>query len=158
VGLKYRRIGAVALTAGLILSMSGVGAALAAETQADDIVFDGVVKVYWASRTDGLMNGGQVRVFFYRDGDPIQSILPGTFTIASRGVTVITGVPRAIDGAAPVLLDIRGDLARATEDAAGCTTFQSWIGQTRRVTSRSLVLLLLPTIFTSEPFVNCPGG
>lgn len=157
-GLKYRRIGAVALTAGLLLSMGGVGAALGAETQADDIVFDGVVKVYWANRTDGLMNGAQVRVFYYRDGDAIQSILPGTFTIASRGVTTITGVPRAAEGAAPVLLDIRADLSRATEDAAGCTTFQRWIGQAPRVTSRALILLLLPTTFRSEPFVNCPVG
>jgi hypothetical protein len=158
VGLKYRGIGAVALTAGLILAMSGVGSAMAAEPTADDIVFDGVVKVYWANRADGLMNGANIRVFFYRDGDEIQSILPGSFTITSRGATVITGVPRAIEGAAPVLLDIRADLSRATEDALGCTTFQRWIGQAQRVTSRQTVLLLLPTIFRSEPVVNCPVG
>jgi hypothetical protein len=155
VGLKYRRIGALALSAGLLLSLIGAGTALAADPPADGIVWDGTARVQWVDRVDGVMTGAQVRVMYYRAGDPFPGILGGTFITNSRGVALITGIPRAIEGAEPVLLDIRADLATATPDDNGCTTYESWIAQRSGVTSRQLASILLQTSFRSWPVVNC---
>jgi hypothetical protein len=146
------------LSMGLLLSMAGAGAAIAANPADDGMVWDGVVKVLWVDRVDGVHEGATVRVFFYRDGDPIQGIMPGSWTTDARGLATITGVPRPAPGADPVRLDIRADLSTAVEDDAGCTTYQSWIGQSIGVRSRESVLLLLHTTFRSEPFVNCAVG
>lgn len=154
-GLKYRRIAALALSAGLLLSVAGAGTALAADPPADGIVWDGTARVQWVDRVDGVMTGAQVRVFYYRAGDPFPGILGGTFITNSRGVALITGIPRAIEGAEPVLLDIRADLATATPDDAGCTTYESWIAQRTGLTSRHLASILLQTSFRSWPVVNC---
>lgn len=156
--MKYRRFGAVALAMGLLLSMAGAGSVLAADPAADGIVFDGVVRVQWVDRVDGVMAGAAVRVFFYHDGDPFPGIVGGTFITNGRGVAIITGVPRAIEGADPVLLDIRADLATSTLDDAGCTTYQSWIAQRSGLTSRPIASVLLQTTSRTWPVVNCPGG
>jgi hypothetical protein len=140
---------------GLLLSMAGAGAAIAADPPADGIVWDGVVKVLWLDRVDGIHPDASVRVFFYRDGDPIKGIMPGSWTTDSHGLATITGVPRAIPGTDPVRLDIRADLSTATFDGASCTTYQDWIGRSIGVMSRETVLLLLRTTYRSEPFVNC---
>jgi hypothetical protein len=159
VGLKYRRFGVVALSVGLLLSMAGAGAAMAADPPADGIVWDGVVKVLWVDRVDGIHEGATVRVFFYRDGDPIQGIMPGSWTTDSRGLATITGVPRPIAGADPVRLDIRADLSTAIYNPdTGCSTYQDWIGQSIGVRSRESILLLMHTTYRSEPFVNCVFG
>lgn len=155
-GLKYRRFGAVALTAGLILSMAGTGAVLAVDPPASDIVYDGVVTVHWIDRVDGVMAGAVVRVFFYRDGAPFPGIVPGSFVTDSRGEATITGVPRAMDGAEPVLLDIDARLATSTLDEQGCSTFQNWQASRLRVKSRQHLERLLQTTFRGEPVVNCP--
>lgn len=157
-GLKYRRFGAVALTTGLLLSMAGAGSALAVDPPADGIAWDGVVKALWLDRADGVMAGAGVRVFYYRDGDPIHGILGGSWTTDSNGLATITGVPRALPGADPVRLDIRADRSTATDDDTGCTTYQDWIAQSVGVLSRPSVLLILRTSYASEPFVNCPVG
>ncbi len=157
-GLKYQRFGAVALTTGLLLSMAGAGSALAADPPANGIVFDGVVKALWMDRADGVMAGAGVRVFYYRDGDPIHAILAGSWTTDENGLATITGVPRALPGTEPVRLDIRADRSAATDDAVGCITYQDWIAQSVGVMSRPLILLILRTSYASEPFVNCPVG
>lgn len=154
-GLKYRRLAASALMTGMILSMAGAGAVFAADPPADGIVWDGVARVYWVDRVDGVMDGAQVRVFFYRAGDPFPGILPGTFITNSRGVAIITGIPRAIEGAEPVLLDIRADLATSTLDDAGCTTYRSWIAQRTALPSRQIASVLLQTTSRTWPVVNC---
>lgn len=159
VGLKYRRLGVVAFSAGLLLSMAGVGPAIAADPPADGIVFDGTVKVLWLDRADGVMDGANVRLFYYRDGDPIKAILPGSWTTDAHGLAVITGVPRPIPGADPVRLDIRAGLSTAIYDPdTGCSTYQDFIGQANGVRSRETILLLLHTTYRSEPFENCVFG
>ncbi len=155
-GLKYRRFGAVALTAGLILSMAGTGAALAGESPPDEMVFDGVLTVHWIDRIDGVMDGAVVRVFYYHDGDPMPGIVPGFAITDSRGSATITGVPRAIAGAEPVLLDIDARLATSTVDEQGCSTFQNWRANRLRVKSGAHIQRLLQTTFRGEPVVNCP--
>lgn len=137
------------------MSMAGAGTALADEPPADGIVWDGVARVHWVDRVDGVMTGAQVRVFFYREGDPFPGILGGTFITNSRGVAIITGIPRAIEGAEPVLLDIRADLATSTVDEAGCTTYESWIAQRTGLASRQLATILLQTTSRTWPVVNC---
>jgi hypothetical protein len=155
-GLKYRRFGAVALTAGLILSMAGTGAVLAVDPPADDIVFDGVLTVHWIDRVDGVMDGAVVRVFFYRDGDPIHGIVPGFVITGTHGEATITGVPHAIEGAAPVFLDIDARIATSTIDENGCSVFQNWQASRLRVKSTQHLQRLLQTTFRGEPVVNCP--
>ena len=154
-GLTYRRVGAVALTAILLLTIAGTGAVLAIDPQADDMVWDGVVRVHYVDRVDGVMAGSTIRIFYYRDGDPVPGILPGV-TTNSRGVAVITGVPRAAEGTEPVFLDVSGRLSTATLDDEGCTTFENFIAQKNRVESRERFALLLQTTFRSDPVVNCP--
>ncbi len=158
-GLKYRnRFGVLALSAGLLLSLAGTGAALAADPQGD-VTWDGTVKALWVDRADGVMEGASIRVFYYHDGDEIQGILPGSWTTDSHGLATITGVPRPVPGADPVRLDIRADLSTAVFDpATNCTTYQNWIAQAVAVRSRERVLLLLHTTFRGEPFENCVFG
>ena len=155
--LKYWRFRAVVLAVLLIGSMTGAGAALAAAPAADDVVWDGEVRGLWIDRADGVMAGAVVRVQYYRDGDAQKAFVPGMWTTDSRGLVVITGLPRAIPGAAPVRLDIRADVSTATLDDEGCTTYKDFIAQSEGVMSRQRVLLLIRTTVRSEPFVNCYG-
>ena len=123
-GLKYRGW-AVALTAGLILSIAGGAAALAGEPAPDDVVLDGTVTVTWVDPDDGPMAGASIQLSFYHEGDESPASLPAA-TMGPDGAVVISGVPRPAEGAAPLLLDVRGDRSTATLDEAGCTTLEGW--------------------------------
>ena len=155
-GLKYWRFGAVALLAMLALFTGGAGAVLAADPQADPVVFDGVVTVHWADADDGPMSGAVVRIFFYHAGDEIQGIVPLGAPLDAKGEAVITGVPRAADGAEPLLLDVFGDLETSTIDEAGCTRFEGWSAQQRAVSAGVSVDIVLETS-TKSLHINCPN-
>jgi hypothetical protein len=141
VGLKYGRLWAVALTAGLILSMVGAGSTMAG----DDAVFDGVVTVHWVDPDDGPIAGATIQILYYHAPDEIPANLPGTFTLDAAGDAVITGVPRSAEGADPILLDVRGDMATSSVDDKGCTTLMSWIAETRGIPSALEVDVILDT-------------
>lgn len=152
-GLKYLRYGAVGVAAGLILSMAGAGAALAADPTAD-VVMDGVITVHHVDSADGPMAGATIQVSWYREGDEISGLLPAA-TLDAAGAAVVTGVPRPIEGAAPVLLDVRSDRTTATVDAAGCTHQESWLAESKAVPSGHAVDLVLETTLKSIE-VSCP--
>jgi hypothetical protein len=152
VGLKYRGW-AVALTAGLIVSMAAAATVLAAEP-ASDIVMDGVLTVTWVEPEDGPMAGASIQISYYRDGDEIPGLLPAA-TMDSEGVVVITGVPRQAEGALPMLLDIRGDRSTATVDEAGCTTHEGWQAESTGVAS-DLTLDVVLASDTKSISVSCP--
>ncbi len=154
-GLKYWRFGAVALLAMLSLFTGGAGAVLAAAPQADTVVFDGVVTVHWADADDGPMTGAIVRIFFYHPGDEIPGIVPLGAPLDAQGRAVITGVPRAAEGAEPLLLDVFGDLETSTIDEAGCTRFEGWSAQQSAVAADVSVDVDLETS-TKSLHVNCP--
>jgi hypothetical protein len=151
--LKYGRFGAVAMTAGLIMSMAGAGAALAGELPSD-VVADGVVTVHWVDPDDGPMAGASIRISWYHDGDPIPGFMPAATTDAA-GDAVITNVPRAAEGSTPVLLDIRGDLSTVRVDEAGCTVYEDWIAETKGETSAVVVEVALVSD-TKSINLNCP--
>ena len=155
-GLKYWRRGALALAAMVTLSTGGAGAVLAADPQADDVVFDGVVTVHWTDSDHGPMAGAVIRVLFYHDGDPIPGIVPLGDPMDASGVAVITGVPRPAEGSTPLFLDVRGDLRTSTIDDAGCTRFESWLAQAKHVTAGLTVDVVLETESKSVQVVNCP--
>jgi len=151
VELKYLRFAAVAMAVGL-MSMAGPGGVLAA----DDVVYDATVTVHWVDPTDGPMAGASITVTWYED--PSQSphgIVPGRFTTDLAGNAVVTGVPRAAEGAAPLLLDVRGDLETATTDDAGCVTYESWLAETRGVAANLAVDVVLVSDLKGIE-VNCP--
>ncbi len=151
-GLKYRWW-AVALTAGLIVSMAGGTAVLAGEPP-PDIVMDGVVTVTWVEPEDGPMAGASILLSYYHEGDVIPGLLPTAMT-DSEGVVVITGVPRPADGAAPLLLDVRGDRSAATVNDAGCTTLEGWQAESKGFAS-GLSLDVVLASETKSISVNCP--
>ena len=150
-GLKYGRLGAVALAAGVILAMVGAGSTMAG----DDVVFDGSVTVHWVDPDDGPIAGATIRVLYYHAADEIQGVLPGTFTLDAAGDAVITGVPRSADGAEPLLLDVRGDAATSTVDERGCTTLKSWVAELKEIASGPALDVVLETESESMN-VNCP--
>ena len=152
-GLKYLRFGAVGLTAGLILSLAGAGTALAADPTAD-VVMDGVITIQHVDSADGPMAGATIQVSWYRDGDETPGMLPAV-TLDAAGAAVVTGVPRPVEGAAPVLLDIRSDRATATVDAAGCTQHETWLAESKAIPSGQAVDLVLETTVKSID-VSCP--
>jgi hypothetical protein len=152
VGLKYRGW-AVALTAGLIMSIAGAGAALAADPSSD-IVADGVVTVTWVDADDGPMEGASIEISFYHEGDENPGSLPAA-TADSDGAVVITGVPRPAEGALPLLLDIRGQLATTTIDDAGCTTSEGWQAHSTGVAAALAVDVALSSDIKSIS-VTCP--
>jgi hypothetical protein len=151
---KYGHVRAVALTVGLIVSMVGASAALAAAPTETDLVYDGVVTVQWSDPVDGPMDRAAVWVTSYRDPTafPIQ-MLPGTMDAA--GLVVITGVARPDAGADPVFLDVRADLDTATLDAAGCMVFIDRLAETKGILSEPVVDVVLTTSVRNE-VVNCP--
>jgi hypothetical protein len=152
VGLKYRGW-AVALTAGLIMSMAGVGAALAADPTTD-VVADGVVTVTWIDPDDGPIAGASIEISFYHEGDENRESLLAA-TTDSHGVVVIPAVPRPAEGAAPLLLDIRGEFATETVDAAGCTTLEGWQAESTGVAAAVAVDVVLSSS-TKSISVTCP--
>jgi hypothetical protein len=155
VGLKYWRLGALALSALLFLFTGALGA-LAAEPQAGDVVFDGVVTVHWADADHGPMAGAVVRIFYHHEGDPIPGIVPLGAPMGADGVTVITGVARPAEGAEPLALDIFGDLDTSTIDEAGCTSFESWSAQLTGVPAGPTIDVTIETSAQGS-FVNCPN-
>jgi hypothetical protein len=152
VGLKYRGW-AVALTAGLIMSIAGAGAALAADPTTD-VVADGTVTVAWIDPDDGPMAGASIEISFYHDGDENRESLPAA-TTDSDGAVVINGVPRPAEGAAPLLLDIRGELATSIVDDAGCTTTEGWQAESTGVPAALAVDVVL-SASTKSISVTCP--
>jgi hypothetical protein len=152
VGLKYRGW-AVALTAGLITSMAGVGAALAADPTTD-VVADGVVTVTWIDPDDGPIVGASIEISFYHEGDGNRESLPAATTDAN-GAVVIPAVPRPAEGAAPLLLDIRGEFATETVDDAGCTTLEGWQAELTGVAAALAVDVMLSSS-TKSISVTCP--
>ena len=152
-GLKYRGW-AVALTAGLILSMAGGAAALAAEPAPHDVLLDGTVTVTWVDPDDGPMAGASIQLLFYHEGDENPASLPAT-TLGPDGAVVISGVPRPAEGAAPLLLDIRGDRSTATVDESGCTTLEAWRAEATGVAADLAVDVVL-TSDTKSISVTCP--
>ena len=152
-GLKYRGW-AVALTAGLIVSMAWGAAVLAGEPAPDDLVMDGVVTVTWVDPDDGPMDGASIEIVFYHEGDESPASLPAA-VIGSDGAVVITGVPRPAEGATPLLLDIRGDRSTATIDGAGCTTLEGWQAAATGVAADLAIDVVLASD-TKSISVNCP--
>ena len=151
-GLKYRGW-AVALTAGLIMSMAGVGAAIAADPTTD-VVADGVVTVTWIDPDDGPIDGASIVISYYHEGDASRESLPAA-TTDSDGAVVIPAVPRPAEGAAPLLLDIRGELSIATVDDAGCTTTEGWQAESNGVAAALAVDVVLSSS-TKSISVTCP--
>jgi hypothetical protein len=154
VGLKYRGSLAVAFVLGVCLSIALAGAALAADPPLPNDVADGVVTVSWVDAEDGPLAGASIRITWYHEGDPIPGFMPAVTTDAA-GVAVISGVPRAGDGGAPVLLDVRGDLATSTVDEAGCSIFKTWLAVTPGVVSAAETSVALETELESIN-INCP--
>ncbi len=152
-GLKYRGW-AVALTAGLIVSMAAGAAVLAGEPAPDDVVMDGVVTVTWVDPDDGPMAGASIQLSFYHEGDESPASLPAAI-MGSDGAVVISGVPRPAEGAAPLLLDIRGDRSTATVDDAGCTTLEGWQAKATGVAANLAVEVALASE-TKSISVSCP--
>ena len=152
-GLKYRGW-AVALTAGLIVSMAGGAAVLAGEPAPDDVVMDGVVTVSWVDPDDGPMAGASIQIAFYHEGDESPASLPAAI-MQPDGAVVITGVPRPAEGATPLLLDIRGDRSTATVDDAGCTTLEGWQAEATGVAADLAVDVVLASA-TKSISVDCP--
>lgn len=152
-GLKYRGW-AVALTAGLMISMASAGAVLAGEPAPDDVVMDGVVTVTWVDPDDGPMAGASIQITFYHEGDESPASLPAAI-MGSEGAVVIAGVPRPAEGATPLLLDIRGDRSVATVDDAGCTTLEGWQAESRGLASDLAIDVVLASE-TKSISVNCP--
>ena len=97
---------------------------------------DGVVTVTWVDPDDGPMAGASIELSFYHEGDESPASLPAAI-MGSDGAVVISGVPRPAEGAAPLLLDIRGDRSTATVDDAGCTTLEGWRAEATGVAARS---------------------
>ena len=151
-GLKYRGR-AVALTAGLIMSIAGAGAAIAVDPTTD-VVADGVVTITWIDPDDGPIAGASIEISFYHEGDEDPGSLPAA-TTDSDGAVVISGVPRAAEGALPLLLDIRGELATATVDDAGCTTMEGWQAESTGVAAALAVEVVLSSS-TKSISVTCP--
>lgn len=151
-GLKYRGW-AVALTAGLIMPMAA-GAAVLAGEPTSGVVMDGVVTVTWVDPDDGPMAGASIQLSFYHEGDEHPASLPEA-TMGPDGDVVFTGVPRPADGAAPLLLDIRGDRSTATVDDAGCTTVEGWRAEATGVAANLAVEVVLASD-TKSISVSCP--
>ena len=151
-GLKYRGW-AVALTAGLITSMAGVGAALAADPTSN-VVADGVVTVTWIDPDDGPIAGASIEISFYHEGDENRESLPAATTDVD-GAVVIPAVPRPAEGALPLVLDIRGELSVATVDDAGCTTTEGWQAESNGVAAALAVDVVLSSS-TKSISVTCP--
>jgi hypothetical protein len=152
VGLKYQGW-AVALTAGLIMSIAMAGAALAADPTAD-VVADGVVTVTWIDSDDGPIAGASIKISYYHEGDQNRESLPAATTDAD-GAVVIPAVPRPAEGALPLLLDIRGEFATATVDDAGCTTLEGWQAESNGVAAALAVDVVLSSS-TKSISVTCP--
>jgi hypothetical protein len=152
VGLKYRGW-AVVLTAGLIMSIAGAGAALAADPTTD-VFADGVVTVTWIDPDDGPMSGASIEISYYHEGDENRESLPAA-TTDSDGAVLISGVPRPAEGAAPLLLDVRGELATSTVDDAGCTMLEGWQAESTGVSAAVAVDVVLSSS-TKSISVTCP--
>ena len=150
--LKYQGW-AVALTAGLTMSIAMAGAALAADPTAD-VVADGVVTVTWIDPDDGPIAGASIEISYYHEGDENRESLPAA-TTDSDGAVVIPAVPRPAEGALPLLLDIRGELATATVDDAGCTTLEGWQAESTGVAAALAVDVVLSSS-TKSISVTCP--
>jgi hypothetical protein len=154
VGLKYGRIVAAAYLASLFLSTAGAGTALAADPPSADIIMDGLLTVHWNDPVDGPMDDATIRIAYYHEGDATPAVLPDARTDAA-GDAVISGVPRAADGAAPLLLDIRGDRSTATTGEDGCTTTEDWLAESKGVPSAPVVEVSL-VADTKGLSVSCP--
>jgi hypothetical protein len=135
------------------MSIAGAGAALAVDPTTD-VVADGVVTITWIDPDDGPIAGASVEISFYHEGDQNPGSLPAA-TTDSDGSVVITGVPRPAEGALPLLLDIRGELATATIDDAGCTTLEGWQAESNGVAAALAVEVVLSSS-TKSISVTCP--
>jgi hypothetical protein len=152
VGTKVRRPVAVAAI-WLIAAVLGTGVALAADTPAD-VVLDATVVVRHVDAFDGPIAGATITVVSYRDpAAPIQTLTAAT---DADGVATLTSIARPADGAAPVLLDVRSDLATSSVDEAGCTRTESWSAGRSSVPSAAEVDVLLDSTAKSLE-VSCPG-
>jgi hypothetical protein len=152
VGTKVRRhvaVASIGLVGALVL---GPGAALAVVPPAD-VVLDSTVTVRHVDAFDGPIAGATITVTSYRDpAAPIQTV---TATTDAAGLASLTGVARPADGAAPVLLDIRSDLATTSVDDAGCTATESWYAGMTTVPAAPAVEVLLDSTAKSLE-VSCP--
>jgi hypothetical protein len=135
------------------MSIAMAGAALAADPTTD-VVADGVVTVTWIDPDDGPIAGASIEISFYHEGDENRESLPAATTDAD-GAVVIPAVPRPAEGASPLLLDIRGELAIATVDEAGCTTTEGWQAESKGVAAALAVDVVLSSS-TKSISVRCP--
>lgn len=142
-GLGYWRCRVVGLTAGMVFAIGGGGAALAADPPTD-VVADGAVTVHWVDAEDGPIAGASIQVTYAHEADDTAVMLRPALTDAA-GDAVFTRVPRAANGSAPILLDIRGDRSTSTTDEAGCIAVASWLAETDDVTSAAVVEVALVT-------------
>jgi hypothetical protein len=151
VGRNVRRhvaVASIGLVAALVL---GPGAALAVPPA--DVVLDSTVTVRHVDTFDGPIAGATITVTSYRDpAAPIQTV---TATTDAAGRVSLTGVARPADGAEPVLLDIRSDLATTSVDEAGCTATESWFAGVTTVPAAPAVEVLLDSTAKSLE-VSCP--
>ncbi|HSL35028.1 MAG TPA: hypothetical protein VK871_15355 [Candidatus Limnocylindrales bacterium] len=151
-GTNVRRhvaVASIGLVAALVL---GPGAALAVVPPAD-VVLDSTVTVRHVDAFDGPIAGATITVTSYRDpAAPIQTL---TATTDAGGRASLTGVARPADGAEPVLLDIRSDLATTSVDDAGCTATESWFAGMTTVPAAPEVEVLLDSTAKSLE-VSCP--
>lgn len=136
------------MIAGLLVVPS---AALAADSPAD-VLLDGVVTIVHVDAEDGPIAGATVTVSTWRDPEsPIQVL---SATTDGSGRAQVNGVARAAEGASPVVLDVRSDLASTLVNEAGCSETASWSAAASTTASASVEVVLDST--SKSVLVDCP--
>lgn len=136
------------MIAGLLVVPS---VALAADAPAD-VMLDGVVTVVHVDAEDGPIAGATVTIATYRDpAAPIQVL---NATTDGNGRAEVSGVARAADGATPVLLDVRSDLAASVLNEAGCTETASWFAAAATTAGPSVAVVFDSS--SKSVVIDCP--
>lgn len=145
---RARLAAAAGIIAGLLVMPS---AAFAADAPAD-ILLDGVVTIVHVDAADGPIAGAAITVSTFRDpGTPIQVL---SATTDGDGRALVGGVARAADGAAPVHLDVRSDLASTIVNDAGCSETVSWSATASTTAAASVEVVLDST--AKSVVIDCP--
>jgi hypothetical protein len=151
VGHRYGRA-RLAAVASMIAGLLVLPATALAADAPPDVLLDGVVTVLHVDAADGPIAGATITISTYRDPEsPIQVL---SATTDGDGRAQVSGVARAADGAAPVLIDVRSDLAATLVNAAGCSETASWSAMASTTAASSLELVLDST--AKSVVIDCP--
>lgn len=136
----------------MIAGLVALPATAFAADEPPDVMLDGIVTIVHVDATDGPIGGATVTVSSYRDpAAPIQVL---TATTDGDGSATLSGVARAADGAAPVLLEVRSDLASTVVTGAGCTETASWYATASTTAGPSVEIVLDST--SKSVVIDCP--